>query len=193
MFPCHENGSPQESAAEPKDTLSSKQVKELVANAKTPADHLKLAHHYAAMAQKHEAEATEHEALAAEYTRNPQLGASKHPMSANTAEHCKFFAEHCREWEHSRQVGACSVPLGLSPSAEGSRRRARESWMTSARRAMHTECSRGPFASTPPFRSLGETGSAGNAQRCTGSGHMLVGPGALWGRAHSLYLLREAR
>ena len=105
----------------------------------------------------------------------------------------RCFAEHCREWEHSRQVGACSVPLGLSPSAEGSRRRARESWMTSARRAMHTECSRGPFASTPPFRSLGETGSAGNAQRCTGSGHMLVGPGALWGRAHSLYLLREAR
>jgi len=55
----------------------------------------------------------------------------------------RCFAEHCREWEHSRQVGACSVPLGLSPSAEGSRRRARESWMTSARRAMHTECSRG--------------------------------------------------
>jgi len=49
------------------------------------------------------------------------------------------------------------------------------------------------IASTPPFRSLGETGSASNAQRCAGSGHMLVGPGALWGRAHSLYLLREAR
>lgn len=84
-------------AAESKDTLSAQQVKALVASAKTPADHTKLARHYAAMADKHEAEAKEHEALAVEYTRNPQLAASKHPMSAKTAEHCKFYAEHCRK------------------------------------------------------------------------------------------------
>jgi hypothetical protein len=55
-------------------------VKALVVAAKTPADHMKLARHYAAIAEKHEADATEHEALAAEYTRNPRIGSSKHPM-----------------------------------------------------------------------------------------------------------------
>ena len=83
-------------AVEPKGELSPKEVKALVAGAKTPGDHMKLAHHYNAMAAKHEAEAQEHEALAVEYTRNPQLAASKHTMAPNTAEHCKYFAEHCR-------------------------------------------------------------------------------------------------
>jgi hypothetical protein len=83
-------------AVEPKGELKSSEVKALVANADTPADHMKLAHHYAAMAVKHDAEAQEHEVLAAEYTKNAQLGASKHQMAPNTAEHCKFFAEHCR-------------------------------------------------------------------------------------------------
>ena len=84
-------------AAEPKGMLPAQQVKALVANAKTPADHMKLARHYAAMAEKHEADAAEHEALAAQYTRNPQPGASKHPMGPDTAEHCKYYAEHCRK------------------------------------------------------------------------------------------------
>jgi hypothetical protein len=83
-------------AAEPMRELKSKEVRALVASAKTPADHMKLARHYTAMAVKHDAEAQEHEVLAAEYTKNAQLGASKHPMAPNTAEHCKFYAEHCR-------------------------------------------------------------------------------------------------
>lgn len=87
----------QSPAAEPKGELTAKQVKALVASAKTPADHIKLAHHFTAMAVKHETEAQEHEALAAEYTRNPQMGAEKHPMATKSAEHCKFFAEHCRD------------------------------------------------------------------------------------------------
>lgn len=84
-------------AAEPKGELSSKEVKALVANATTPADHMKLARHFNAMAAKHEAEAVEHEALAIEYTRNPRLGSSKRPMSPDSADHCKYFAEHCRK------------------------------------------------------------------------------------------------
>jgi len=83
-------------AAEPKGELKSKEVKALVASAKTPADHMKLAGHYTAMAVKHEAEAKEHEALAAEYMVNPQMSSSKHPMGPKTAEHCKYYAEHCR-------------------------------------------------------------------------------------------------
>ena len=83
-------------AVDSKGELSPKEVKALVANAKTAADHMRLAHHYNAMAAKHEAEALDHEALAVEYTKNPQLGASKHTMAPNTAEHCKYFAGHCR-------------------------------------------------------------------------------------------------
>ena len=87
----------QATAAEAKGELSKDEVRALVANAKTPSDHMKLAAHYTALAVKHEAEAQEHEALAAEYKRNPQLGSSKHPMGPNSAEHCLFFAEHCQK------------------------------------------------------------------------------------------------
>ena len=84
-------------AVDPKGLLPAKEVKALLAKAKTPEDHMKLARHFAAKAAQHEAEANEHEALAAEYKQNPQLGASKHPMAGNTAEHCQYFAEHCRK------------------------------------------------------------------------------------------------
>lgn len=84
-------------AAEPKEMLKRKELKALVVSAKTPADHMKLARHFTAMAEKHEAEALEHDALAVEYTRRPRLGSSKVPMSPNSAEHCKYYAEHCRK------------------------------------------------------------------------------------------------
>ena len=88
---------PQVSAAEMKGMMKPNEVKALVAKAKTPADHMKLSHYYAAMADTHEAEAKDHEALAEEYTRNPQTGSSKTPMSPNSAQHCKYFAEHCHK------------------------------------------------------------------------------------------------
>ena len=84
-------------AAEPEGMLPSAELKALVKNAKGPADHLKLARHYTAVAGKHEAEAKEHEALAAEYAQHPAGHEQKHPMSGTTVEHCKFYAEHCRK------------------------------------------------------------------------------------------------
>jgi hypothetical protein len=75
--------------------LKPKVVRELSANAKTRADHLKLARHFAALADKHEADAKEHAALAEEYARNPRLLSTKIPMAPNSAEHCRYFAEHC--------------------------------------------------------------------------------------------------
>ena len=95
-------------AVEPKGELKSKEVKALVANAKTPADHLKLARHYTAMAAKHDAEAQEHEALAVEYTRNPRIGSTKTPMRPDSAEHCKYFAEHCRKAAKEMQAMAAA-------------------------------------------------------------------------------------
>ena len=84
-------------AEQQKAMLSNKQVKALVANAKSPADHLKLARHYAAVAEKHEAEANEHLALAAEYRKAPRPSETKRPMSPDTAAHCEYYAQHCRK------------------------------------------------------------------------------------------------
>ena len=93
-------------------TLSSAQVKKLTASAKTSADHMKLAKHYEAVAAKHEADAKEHELLAEEYTKNPTGHEQKHPMSGQTAAHCKFYAEHCRKAaEAARQMAAAHTDM----------------------------------------------------------------------------------
>ena len=93
-------------------TLSSAQVKKLTASAKTSADHMKLAKHYEAVAARHEADAKEHEALAEEYSKNPTGHEQKHPMSGQTAAHCKFYAEHCRKAaEAARQMAAAHTEM----------------------------------------------------------------------------------
>ena len=75
------------------DLLTSKQVKELVATAKTPADHLKLSKHFTALAAKYEAQANEHAAEAQAYRKNPSFMESKNPSGPGTAAHCDRFAE----------------------------------------------------------------------------------------------------
>lgn len=98
-------------------TLSSAQVKKLTATAKTPADHMKLAKHYEAVAAKHEADAKEHEALAEQYSRNPTGHEQKHPMSGQTAGHCKLYAEHCRKAaEAARQMAAAHTGMAKQDS-----------------------------------------------------------------------------
>ena len=92
--------------------LPSAQVKTLTATAKTSADHMKLAKHYEAVAAKHEAEAKEHEALAEQYTKNPTGHEQKHPMSGQTAAHCKLYAEHCRKAaESARGIAAAHADM----------------------------------------------------------------------------------
>ena len=85
----------QAGAAESKAMLKPKDVKALVANAKTPADHMKLARHFAAMAEKHEAEAKEHEALAEGY-KHRSAARNEDPWGNKNEQHCKDYAEHCR-------------------------------------------------------------------------------------------------
>ena len=84
-------------SAQAKDVLKPKEVKALVASARTHADHMKLARHFNAVASKHEAEAKEHEELAAEYRKNPTISEYKRPGAPDTAAHCKYYAEHCRK------------------------------------------------------------------------------------------------
>ncbi len=78
--------------------LPAAELRRLASAHNAPADHLQLAAHYRAVAAEHEADAKEHEALAAEYEKDltAKGRAQKHPMSPATVEHCKFYAQHCR-------------------------------------------------------------------------------------------------
>jgi hypothetical protein len=77
--------------------LTSKEVKTLVATAKTPADHMKLAKYFEGEAAKLEAESKEHEELAQIYRKNPNAMGMKTPMNPTSAEHCEYFAKATRE------------------------------------------------------------------------------------------------
>jgi hypothetical protein len=79
------------------DLLTSKQVKELIATAKTPAEHVKLQKHFLALAAKYEVDATEHAAEAQAYRKNPTFMETKNPAAVGTIGHCDRFAELNRE------------------------------------------------------------------------------------------------
>ena len=80
-----------------KPSLSKKEAKALVATAKTPGDHMKLARYFNEEADRLEAEAKDHEELAQEYRNHPSAMAMKTPMSPNSAEHCVYFAKAARD------------------------------------------------------------------------------------------------
>ncbi len=88
---------PQMKAAESTARLSKKEVKALVANAKTPDGHMKLARHFKQEAERLETEAKDHDELAQEYRKSASAMAVKHPMSGRSAEHCEYFAKSTRE------------------------------------------------------------------------------------------------
>lgn len=83
--------------AESSGRLTKKDVKALVATAKTPEDHMKLARYFRQEADRLEADAKEHDELAQEYRKNPSPMAMKVPMSGRSAEHCEYFAKSARE------------------------------------------------------------------------------------------------
>ena len=86
------------STARAQDGLLSKQeLKTLIANAKTPDDHQRLAKHFTAKAAQLEDDAKDHEALAAQYKANPNMHEMKHPGSQQTASHCVTMARSLRK------------------------------------------------------------------------------------------------
>jgi len=72
-------------------------VRNLIATAKTSADHVKLQKHFLALAAKYEADANEHAAEAQAYRKNPSFLESKNPVGSGTAAHCERFAQLDRE------------------------------------------------------------------------------------------------
>lgn len=86
-----------QAVAKSPDLLAASEVRALVANAKTPADHLRLSRHFSALAEKYTTDASEHKALAAVYRKAPTASETKRPMAPDTAAHCDRFARLASE------------------------------------------------------------------------------------------------
>lgn len=84
-------GSFSASGQEQKDKLSKKELKALIATAKTPEDHFRIAAYYRAQANDYLARQKEHLADEEEYNSNPQKYPTKYPTPA----------QHCRDWAYN--------------------------------------------------------------------------------------------
>jgi hypothetical protein len=80
------------SAQQPKpEHLSKRQLNTLIATAKTPAEHQRIAQYYQTKAQDYLAQSKEHEAMAAAYKANSSMSTNKN--RASTISHCEYFAQ----------------------------------------------------------------------------------------------------
>lgn len=79
-----------------KPTLTKKELKALIASAKTKDDHQKLADYYKSETERLEAEAKDHDEMAEAYKKNPSPMAVKHPEAFGEG-HCHEMARRFRE------------------------------------------------------------------------------------------------
>lgn len=75
--------------------LSKQQLSTLIASAKTPAEHERLAQYYRAQASDYLAEAKDHESMVAAYKANSSLSNEKN--RASTIGHCEYFVKTFKE------------------------------------------------------------------------------------------------
>jgi hypothetical protein len=88
-------------------TLSKSELKNLVANAETKAEHERIAQYFDAEATRYDAEAKDHGELAPFYQRNPDPTISKHPGSPHAFEHCDSLSKSLQKAaEEARQLAA---------------------------------------------------------------------------------------
>lgn len=77
------------------EKLSKQQLLSLIASAKTPAEHRRVAEYYHATAQDYLAQAKEHEEMAEAYKKNPMTSSSK--FATGTVNHCEYFAKSFKD------------------------------------------------------------------------------------------------
>jgi hypothetical protein len=70
--------------------LGKRQLNTLIATAKSPAEHRRIAQYYQAKAQDYLAQSKEHEQMVAAYKANPSLTAKS---QASTINHCEYFVQ----------------------------------------------------------------------------------------------------
>ena len=87
--------------------MTAKDARALIATAKTPKDHLKLAQYFNQQADQYEAEARDHDEMIEAYRKSPTTRAEKTPGGVGTIEHCEFFAKSNREMSKAlHEMGA---------------------------------------------------------------------------------------
>ena len=77
--------------------LTKVELKSLIANAETKADHERLAQYFDAEAARYEAEAKDHSELAPFYKKNPDPALSKHQGSPRAFEHCDALSRNLQK------------------------------------------------------------------------------------------------
>ena len=77
------------------ENLSKQQLLSLIASAKTPAEHRRVAEYYHATAKDYLAQAKEHAEMAEAYKKNPMTNSSK--FATGTVDHCEYFAQSFKE------------------------------------------------------------------------------------------------
>ena len=90
-----------------KHRLTHKELKELIANAATPADHQKIAAYYRGEAQRLRQTAKEHQEWGDIYAKGSAGSESKHPGMSNGAPHCHKWAD--LEEEEAKEADALAA------------------------------------------------------------------------------------
>ena len=87
--------------------LTKVELKSLLANAETKADHERIAQYFDAEAARYEAEAKEHAELAPFYKKSPDPALSKHVGSPRAFEHCDALSRSLQKSaEEARNLAA---------------------------------------------------------------------------------------
>jgi hypothetical protein len=87
--------------------LKKAELKNLIANVRTAADHGRLAQHFDAEAAQWEAEANTHKELEQYYGRHPDPAAWRYSRSPRSVEHCDSLVKDLRRAaQESRQLAA---------------------------------------------------------------------------------------
>jgi hypothetical protein len=85
-----------QTASQPKTPkISDQQLLTLIATAKTPAEHQRLADYYKAQANSYLAQSKQHEAQAEAYKKNPMTSSSK--FEKGTVDHCDYVAKSFKD------------------------------------------------------------------------------------------------
>lgn len=87
--------------------LTKAELKNLIVNGETKADHERVAQYFDAEAARYEAEAKDHNELAAFYQKSPDPALSKHPTSPRAFEHCDSLSKSLQKSAaEARQLAA---------------------------------------------------------------------------------------
>jgi hypothetical protein len=92
------------------EKLSKDQLNTLIATAKTPAEHRRIADYYQVKALDYQAQAKEHEQMVAAYKANSSLSTNKN--EAETIGHCEYFVTTFNALaENSQQLAASHLRM----------------------------------------------------------------------------------